>query len=79
MSHVLYFLIKSASRADGIWEQDILIRRSRMYTHERDSGRKRGGGLDKILPSFGTDQLSDLLSSLLADRQESKDGVGKEN
>lgn len=44
MSHVLYFLIKSASRADGIWEQHILIRRSRICISERENGRKRGRG-----------------------------------
>lgn len=52
MSHVLYLLIKSASGADGIWEQHILIRRSRICISERENerGEKKGrGGADKIL------------------------------
>lgn len=48
MSHVLYILIKSAKRADGIWEQHILIRRSRICISERENERKKGG-VDKIL------------------------------
>lgn len=51
MSHVLYLRIKSASGADGIWEQHILIRRSRICISERENerGRKGGGRADKIL------------------------------
>lgn len=41
--------------------------------------REKEEGMGKNPESFGTDQLSDLLSSLLADRQELKDGAGKEN
>lgn len=43
MSHVLYLLIKSASGADGIWEQHILIRKSRICISERENERGRRG------------------------------------
>lgn len=43
-------------------------------------GKKGGVGWGWLNPqSFGTDQLSDLLSSLLADRQEWKDWAGAGN
>lgn len=46
MSHVLYLLIKSASGADGIWEQHILIRKSRICISERENERgERGRGV----------------------------------
>lgn len=46
MSHVLYLLIKSASGADGIWEQHILIRKSRICISERENerGKRWRGG-----------------------------------
>lgn len=50
MSHVLYLLIKSASGADGIWEQHILIRKSKICISERENERgKRGREAEKIL------------------------------
>lgn len=80
MSHVLYLLIKSASGADGIWEQHILIRKSRICISERENERgDEGEGGRKNPGSFGTDQLADLLSSLLADRPQYKDGAQEEN